>query len=162
VAVPEGYARSDLNPAAPAAEKPVAVDETAAGVNPAAQEPAATEPDAAFADFFRLCSEVDAGRLPDDLSRATVMAITKRITEDPKFAAKKHRMGAAAGSLFGVQIGLGMTGEKLHYLGKGRRANDGKGIVAWYTVGKTTTAINDDFSTRIIAPNDVPALPKAE
>jgi len=166
VAVPEGYARSDLTPAAQAAEKPVVADETAAGVNRAArpaEKPAAADVAAAgVADFLRLCSEVDAGRLPDELSRATVTAITKRITADPKFADKAERLGAAAGSLFGVQIGLGMTGEKLHYLGKGRRANDGKGIVAWYTVGKTTTAINDDFSTRTIAPNDVPALPKAE
>lgn len=145
VAVPEGYA-VDINPAAQAAEKPAATDETAAGV----------------ADFLRLCSEVDAGRLPDDLSQATVAAIVNRLAADPKFADKTDRLGAAAGGLFGVQIGLGMTGETLHYLGKGRRANDGKGIVAWYTVGKTTTAINDDFSTRIIAPNDVPALPKGE
>jgi hypothetical protein len=162
VAVPEGYARSDLNPAARAAEKPAAADKPAAGVNPAAQEPAATEPAAGVADFLRLCSEVDAGRLPDDLSRATVTAITNRLVADPQFADKTNRLGAAAGGLFGVQIGLGMTGEKLHYLGKGRRANDGKGIVAWYTVGKTTTAINDDFSTRTIAPNDVPGLPKSE
>jgi hypothetical protein len=162
VAVPEGYARSDLNPAARAAEKPAAADKPAAGVKPAAQEPAATEPTAGVADFLRLCSEVDTGRLPDDLSRATVTAITNRLVADPQFADKTNRLGAAAGGLFGVQIGLGMTGQKLHYLGKGRRANDGKGIVAWYTVGKTTTAINDDFSTRIIAPNDVPALPKGE
>lgn len=146
VAVPEGYARSDLNPAARAAEKPAATDKTAAGV----------------ADFLRLCSEADAGRLPNDLSRATVTAITNRLVADPKFADKTDRLGAAAGGLFGVQIGLGMTGEKLHYLGKGRLANDGKGIVAWYTVGKTTTAINDDFSTRTIAADDVPALPKGE
>jgi hypothetical protein len=166
VAVPEGYARSDLNPAAPAAEKPDAADETAAGINPAGE--AAKKPveadkiTAGVADFLRLCSEVDAGRLPDDLSRATVTAIANRLAANPKFADKTDRLGAAAGSLFGVQIGLGMTGEKLHYLGKNRRANDGKGIVAWYTVGKTTTAINDDFSTRTIAPNDVPGLPKAE
>ena len=89
-------------------------------------------------------------------------AIANRLAADPKFADKTGRLGAAAGGLFGVQIGLGMTGEKLHYLGKGRRANDGKGIVAWYTVGETTTAINDDFSTRIIAPNEVPALQKAK
>lgn len=161
VAVPEGYARSDLNPAARAATKPAAADKPAAGVNPAAQKPAATEPTAGVVDFLRLCSEADAGRLPDDLSQATVAAIVNRLAADPKFA-DKTRLGAAAGGLFGVQIGLGMTGEKLHYLGKGRRANDGKGIVAWYTVGKTTTAIDDDFSTRIIAPNEVPALPKAE
>jgi len=146
VAVPEGYARPDLNPAARAAEKPAATDKTAAGV----------------ADFLRLCSEADAGRLPDDLSRATVTAITNRLVADPKCADKTDRLGAAAGGLFGVQIGLGMTGEKLHYLGKSRHANDGKGIVAWYTVGKTTTAINDDFSTCTIAPNDVPGLPKGE
>lgn len=166
VAVPEGYARSDLTPAARAAEKPAAADETAAGVNPVGE--AAKKPDAAdkfttaVVDFLRLCSEADAGRLPDDLSRATVAAIVNRLAADPTFADKTDRLGAAAGGVFGVQIGLGMTGEKLHYLGKGRRANDGKGIVAWYTVGKTTTAIGDDFSTRTIAPNDVPALPKAE
>lgn len=148
VAVPEGYARSDLNPAARAAEKPAAADKFTTAV----------------VDFLRLCSEADAGRLPDDLSQTTVAAIVNRLAADPKFADKtdQTRLGAAAGGVFGVQIGMRMTGEKLHYLGKGRRANDGKGIVAWYTVGKTTTAINDDFSTRIIAPNDVPALPKAE
>jgi len=165
VAVPEGYARSDINPAARAAEKPAAADDTAAGVNPAgeaAKEPAAADKfTTAVVDFLRLCSEADAGRLPDDLSQATVAAIVNRLAANPKFA-DKTRLGAAAGGLFGVQIGLGMTGEKLHYLGKGRRANDGKGIVAWYTVGKTTTAINDDFSTRTIAPNEVPALPKGE
>lgn len=146
VAVPEGYARSDINQAARAAEQPAAADKVATAV----------------VDFLRLCSEADAGRLPDDLSRATVTAIANRLAADPKFADKTDRLGAAAGVLFGVQVGLGMTGGKLHYLGKGRRANDGKGIVAWYTVGETTTAINDDFSTRIIAPNDVPALPKGE
>jgi hypothetical protein len=146
VAIPEGYVRADMNPAGEAAKKPDAEDKITVGV----------------ADFLRLCSETDAGRLPDDLSRATVTAITNRLAADPKFADKTDRLGAAAGGLFGVQIGLGMTGEKLHYLGKGRRANDGKGIVAWYTVGKTTTAINDDFSTRTIAPNDVPGLPKGE
>jgi hypothetical protein len=165
VAVPEGYAVA-INPAAQAAEQTDAADKAAAGANPAGE--AAKKPDAAdkfttaVVDFLRLCSEADAGRLPDDLSRATVAAIVNRLAADPKFADKTDRLGAAAGGVFGVQIGLGMTGKKLHYLGKGRRANDGKGIVAWYTVGETTTAINDDFSTRIIAPNDVPALPKAE
>lgn len=144
VTIPEGYVRSDIKVAAQDEDKKASGDKKATLIG----------------DFLRLCADADEGRFPDELSRKTVLALVNRLAADPRFADRTDRLGAAVGGLFGVQIGLDMVGEELHYLGKGRRANDGKGIVAWYTLDGTTTAISDDFSIGTIEPQDVPGLPK--